>query len=245
MMKVGVLIQARTGSTRLPQKITMPFYEGNTLLDIIIERVKKSGELVVLATTTSTSDAGLEQIAKKHGVGFYAGDEHNVLRRFVEAASIHKLDVVIRVCADNPFIHSGYIQELLAEYQKHPKNYISFFTKNDVPVIKTHYGFFMELVELEALKKVEQLTNEKLYLEHVTNYIYAHPEQFSIGKLTIPFEEPSKLIRLTIDTEEDFKLAASLYHKFKDALPEELIAFLLQHPEMLTSMEQQVIVNSK
>jgi spore coat polysaccharide biosynthesis protein SpsF (cytidylyltransferase family) len=244
-MKPGIIIQARTGSTRLPQKITLPFYQDSTLLDIIIDRIKPLGYLIVLATSNRIEDQTLKKVAEKHKITFFAGDENNVLKRFIDCAEANDIDVIIRVCADNPFIQADYIDQLLKEYIKNERNYLSFFTDSGIPVIKTHYGFFSEVVQLNALKRISELTTDKLYLEHVTNFIYANPDKFSIGKLPLPFNERNEEIRLTIDTLEDFKLASSLYRKYKDLNPSDLIEKIITGQEFLNIMKEQIRVNSK
>ncbi|MCE3280294.1 MAG: hypothetical protein K0S44_2485 [Bacteroidetes bacterium] len=244
-MKIGILIQARTGSTRLPGKIVLPFHETETLLDIIISKSKMPGYPVVLATSNNKSDEVLRSFADKHKISFFSGEENNVLQRFIAAAEANDFDVVIRVCADNPFIQVDYINSLIETFLKEEHDYISFFTKGDVPAIKTHYGFFTEMVEVKALKKIATLTTENLYLEHVTNFIYTHPESFRIKKLSFPFKEPDDKIRLTIDTKDDFRLASYLYSLYKDYKPKDLIKQVEKDPELLKVMAEQVIVNSK
>jgi spore coat polysaccharide biosynthesis protein SpsF len=244
-MKIGILIQARTGSSRLPQKVVRPFYEDNTLIDIILSKLKILGLPLILATSDQVQDRALEVYSKKHNALFFAGDENNVLRRFVDAAEKNELDVVIRVCADNPFIQPDYIRILIEEYLKKPHSYVSFFNREGLPVIKTHYGFFAELVELKTLKDVLERTSDKLYLEHVTNYIYAHPELYSIKRLEIPFTEPEKQVRLTIDTQEDYNIVSALYKECKDYSPKEIISRIMKDEELFMAMQAEVLKNSK
>lgn len=244
-MKTGIIIQARTGSTRLPKKMLLPFCENENLLDIAIAKAKSTGYPVVLATSNNQEDKQLKKIADQNKILFFAGDENNVLKRFIDAAEAFNLDVIIRYCADNPFIQADYIAQLIKEYEKAPHSYISFFTDNDLPSIKTHYGFFTELVELKALRSVYQKTSENIFLEHVTNYIYTHPEIFKIKKVRFPFKEPVNKIRLTIDTEKDFEVAAHLFKNYSDASPELLIEKISENREILNSMHEQVVINSK
>lgn len=52
-MKDGIIIQARTGSTRLHNKILLPFYGGQRIIDILIGNIKQAcaDKTIVLATT--------------------------------------------------------------------------------------------------------------------------------------------------------------------------------------------------
>jgi spore coat polysaccharide biosynthesis protein SpsF (cytidylyltransferase family) len=243
-MKIGVIIQARTGSTRLPNKVLLPFYEKETILDIIVKKLKELQLPIVLATSTSTSDNILREFAEKHGVYFFQGDEHNVLKRFVDAAVEFDFDVIIRVCADNPFLSIEFAKQLVESYKRNPVEYSSFFTSQHIPVIKTHYGVFVEIVKLTALQKVLDLTTEKLYLEHVTNFIYAHPNLFSISSLPMPFPECDH-IRLTIDTLDDFNFVNDIYRQYKNTSVSNLIASLTSNNEALDKMRAQILFNTK
>ncbi len=244
-MKIGILVQARVGSTRLAKKILLPFYQDKTLLDVIIDKLKPLNYPIILATTDLQEDLVLKKIAENHAISFFAGEEKNVLKRFIDAAEKNDIDVIIRICADNPFLHADYIHLFIREYMRDKCSYTSFFTKDHLPVIKTHYGFFSELVTLDALKKAASLTNDVLYLEHVTNFIYSHPEHFQISKIQFPFTEPNNKIRLTIDTKEDFENAAILYEKYGELNPEQLVDHVLKDASLLKKMEEQIVINSK
>ncbi|WP_165864888.1 cytidylyltransferase domain-containing protein [Rufibacter latericius] len=249
---IGIIVQARTGSTRLHNKIVKPFYNGLTILDIILERVKSNryGALVVLATSTNPSDTALEKVAKHHNIPFFKGDEQNVLKRFVDAADYFGFSTIMRVCSDNPFLHLNSIDELIGEYTRNPADYISFMNGEMVPVIRTHLGLFTEIISVAALKKTQQLTSEALFCEHVTNYIYTHPENFKVKLLPLPsFLKNRNDIRLTIDTLEDFEILSELYSAFiADASNfdiKSLVDFIDNNLALLEGMKNSIVKNSK
>lgn len=103
-MKDGIIIQARTGSTRLHNKILLPFYGGQRIIDILIGNIKQAcaDKTIVLATTDRPQDDILAEVAREAGICCYRGDEDNVLDRFIRAAATFNLDRFIRVCSDNP-----------------------------------------------------------------------------------------------------------------------------------------------
>ena len=105
-MKDGIIIQARTGSTRLHNKILLPFYGGQRIIDILIGNIKQAcaDKTIVLATTDRPQDDILAEVAREAGICCYRGDEDNVLDRFIRAAETFNLDRFIRVCSDNPFV---------------------------------------------------------------------------------------------------------------------------------------------
>ena len=97
-MKDGIIIQARTGSTRLHNKILLPFYGGQRIIDILIGNIKQAcaGKTIVLATTDRPQDDILAEVAREAGICCYRGDEDNVLDRFIRAAATFNLDRFIR-----------------------------------------------------------------------------------------------------------------------------------------------------
>lgn len=102
-MNITFIIQARLGSTRLPGKILLPFYEGKSILELMIDKLSVVSKNIVLATSTNELDNGLELFAKKHCIVCFRGDENDVLSRFIDAASENDVRHLIRVCSDNPF----------------------------------------------------------------------------------------------------------------------------------------------
>ena len=172
---IGIIIQARLGSTRLPEKMILPFYKNKGILEILIEKIKLSfpNIPVILATTDNANDDRLALLGEKLKILVFRGEEQNVLKRFIDAALKYDIDKIIRICADNPFLDMLYLKNLIKEYDDSSYDYISFKTSRDLPTIKTHYGFWTEGVMLTALKKIKKLTGEKIYLEHVTNFIYS------------------------------------------------------------------------
>lgn len=76
-MNDGIVIQARTGSTRMPAKILLPFDGEQTILDILLEKIKRDnpGVPVVVATTEKPADDTIETIARN------SGNDNGVLRK--------------------------------------------------------------------------------------------------------------------------------------------------------------------
>lgn len=248
--KTGIIIQARTGSTRLPGKMLMEFYDGRTLLEIVLTRIKKfhSDAQIVLATTVNGTDDALCAMAERQGVKCFRGSEENVLGRFIAAAQAFGIEKVVRVCADNPFIDKSFLDALILEAGE--ADYCSFFLDGSTPAIRTHFGFFSEYIKLDTLLRVQKMTSDTLYLEHVTNFIYSNPGQFIINKLPVPdFILENRHIRLTIDTKEDFELCKTIYAYFcdkgTDVSAREVVAYIRNRKDYLESMQRQIERNGK
>lgn len=213
--KIGVIIQARTGSTRLPNKVVLPFHQETSILEILLQKllVFKDTYEIVLATTDAEDDKVLVDIAKKYGIKYYTGDQLDVLQRFVDAATEFGIDTIVRICSDNPFLDSGFIANMIDHFKSHPElDYLSYKNHMGTPAIKTHLGLFAEIVTLDALKRVQKHTDDKLYKEHVTNYVYANPEDFKVHLLEMPdYLIERDDLRFTIDDPDDFTNLGKLY----------------------------------
>jgi spore coat polysaccharide biosynthesis protein SpsF len=247
------IVQARLGSTRLPNKMIIPFFKQQTVLDIILEKLKLNFPhiQIILAAPISDENDVLEQTSKINGCDVYRGSEEKVLERFIDAAVHFKHKNIIRVCADNPFVDVQEISRLIDYVQKNDEvDYVSFIV-NGIPSIKSHFGLWVEFVRLAALQKTANMTKEKVYFEHVTNFIYENPSFFSIHFLEVDSKlNECKDIRMTVDTKEDFEILAFIYEslnqKYNDAFGiNEIINFFSENEWIKKNMIQQIEQNSK
>lgn len=250
-MNIGIIIQARLGSTRLPKKILKPFHEGRCILDIILDKLyQASGEAkVIVATTTDKSNDALVKHLRQKGELVFRGSENDVLDRFIRAAEQYDVDGIVRICSDNPFIDIKGIKALIEKAQESEADYIG-FRINDLPSIKTHFGFWGEFVTLDALKKVAATTDDKQAHEHVTIHIYTHPEDYRCEWIECPdFIQGRDDIRLTVDTKEDFNNAQQVYSDLTMAHPdfglEDIIGYLDTHEALKASMKRIITQNTK
>lgn len=250
-MSIGIIIQARTGSSRLPGKIILPFFENNSILTLLIEKLNRNfSNPVIISTTKKPNDDVIIEQAKKLKIKFYRGDTNNVLKRFIDTATHFNLKTVVRICSDNPFLSIKYLKELI-EVWNDDFDYLSFRLSDGTPSILTHYGFWAEVVSLEALKKADvNLPANNKHREHVTSYIYSHPNMFSLKFLDIPTSiQIRDKIRLTLDTLADFKLQKYIYAYLVNKNPnfdvEEIIDFLEKNPSYYELMNMEILKNTK
>lgn len=250
MPQLGIILQARTGSTRMPEKVILPFHEENSILDLLLEKVKKLGAPAVLATTSNPSDDRICLLAARHQVSVFRGSENDVLDRFIQAARQFGFQKIIRVCADNPFLDLAGMKILIERFGQEDADYMSFRLAGNKPSILTHFGFWTEAVTLAALEKAQSLTSEKLYHEHVTNYIYSNPQSFKVQFIqadSLVFSRTD--IRMTLDTPEDFRIQqeifASLQAENRNFGIPEVVQWLDQHPEYLEIMKKEILKNQK
>jgi spore coat polysaccharide biosynthesis protein SpsF len=193
-------------STRLPGKVlkTLDYDTGATVLDEVIRRVRLSRgtDEVIVATTVNESDDPIVEMAEKAGAKTFRGSERDVLERYYLAASAYGLDRVIRVTSDCPFIDPEVMDELIAFYDNGNYDYASNTIRRTYPV-----GTDCEIFSFDTLKSVHANAQDKPSREHVTYYMYTHPESYRIAGIELPDGEDHSGIRITVDTGPDYALA--------------------------------------
>lgn len=250
MGKIGVIIQARMGSSRLSGKILKPFYEGETILSIVSERLMILNIPIIIATSTNIADDQIEIFCNERAIKCFRGSENDVLERFIDCAFENGLTGIIRVCSDNPFLDMGELKKVISFLESETAyDYVSYWV-NESPSINTHFGFWAEYVSRTALTQVQSMTQDNLYREHVTNYIYAHPELFKIHFLTPNSAIKGRNdIRLTIDTPEDFNCAREIYRDLAAEGTEitlsNILSYIDHHEYLKLRMRTQISKNSK
>lgn len=213
MAKVVAIIQARMDSTRLPGKVAR-LLVGKPLLAHIIARVKKAAEIneIVVATTTRASDDRVAEIARQEGVGLYRGSEYDVLSRYLAAGRQYETELVVRLTGDCPLLDPHTIDRAINSFIAAQVDYLRLELGQagyprglDVEVF-----FYQTLVRVAELLKKEGAQGDNPYREHVTLYIYHHPEDFRIFWL-----KPSSILarnyRLCVDEALDFQLIEEIY----------------------------------
>ncbi|MBT7296394.1 glycosyltransferase family protein [Candidatus Woesearchaeota archaeon] len=205
---IGAIVQARMNSNRLPGKVLMPIL-GIPMLGILIGRIKKVlsiNKIIIATTINSIDDDIVNYLKKKINVIIYRGDELNVLERFYKAAKINNLSHILRVTADNPFFDWGLANELMIKIKDQNYDFVANNIKPSFP-----YGIDLEIMTITALSKAYKNATLQYDIEHVTPYIRNHPKKFSIGNIQ-NYKDLSKM-RLTVDTNEDFIKASSIFDK--------------------------------
>ncbi|GAP67744.1 spore coat polysaccharide biosynthesis protein SpsF, cytidylyltransferase family [Bacteroidales bacterium 6E] len=230
----------------------IPFWGEIGIFELILGRLKnaKLGVPIVLATTVNPSDDVLEEIANRHYVKVYRGSMDNVLDRFIKAAEIFGFDKIIRICADNPFLDMDALDYQITEFKNTDVDYWCYSLEDNTPTIKTHYGFWAEGIKLSTLKRIAKMTEEKLFQEHVTNFIYTYQEHFELHFEHIPkWIENEDFLRLTVDTDRDFQTAkliySELYSNNTSITVEKILAYIKSNHLLIDEMKNQINSNKK
>ena len=230
----------------------MPIYKDYSILDIIAERIRHAhiDGKVVLATGEGERNLPLKQEAEKNQLAFFSGSENDVLKRFIDCSSKFGFAKVMRICCDNPFLDSRLMKNLI-EQDDIAVDYLS-YEVNGKPAILTHYGFFAEVISVEALAKIFDRTSDKLDREHVTRYIYNHPDEFKTKFVSAPEAiQKETNIRLTVDTKADFENASAVLNELMNSRAEfnysfdDVLKAVKKNPELRELMKSQIEENSK
>lgn len=204
------IIQARTGSTRLPGKVLKQI-KRKTILQHIYERVSSVNLIkkTFIATTILDEDVKILKLCLKKKIPFFVGSVNDVLDRYYQLAKLIKPIHIVRITADCPVIDPRVINKIIKIHLEGQFDYtcnnmeIPFPDGQDVEVFK--------FIALKEAWKKAKLASDR---EHVTPYIKFNDNFFKIKKV-LSTAKYSKL-RWTLDEKEDFKLIKIFYEKLYD-----------------------------
>lgn len=230
-MQVEIYVQARMGSTRLPGKV-LNHVLGKPLLLYLIERLRQSKEAsnCVILTTTLPQDDVIVDFCKKHNQEYFRGDPEDVLDRYYQAAVLRKPDGIARITGDCPLIDPEIVDEIIKSFKKNsPK-----WDMVSNTVIRTYpRGLDTEVFSFKALKTTFEKAKNVNEREHVTYFMYRHPESFNILNISCNTNESRH--RWTVDTAEDFDLIKliieNLYPKNPEFHMRDVLSLLKKHPD--------------
>jgi spore coat polysaccharide biosynthesis protein SpsF len=230
-MKIIACSQARFDSTRLPGKV-LTEVNGIPLLEFHIRRLAKAERVTehVIATSVLDDDNGIVQYCQQCGVKVVRGSKDNVLKRFsrvIEALSLSDDDRIIRLTADCPMVDAALIDELITHHLKTGDDYTSINTGKHIR------GFDAEIMTVAALKSAAQQATLEYEFEHVTPFIYQHPNLFKCGQYRV-FQKVTTAARLCIDEDADLQMFEKLVQCYPASLVEassiDIMAFMAAQP---------------
>ena len=233
-MKIGATIQARTGSTRLPNKVLLPIL-GEPMLARQIERIQRSLLIdeVIVATTTNPNDNPIESLAKRLGVPCFRGSEDKVLDRIVSTLNHFGVDIHVEFYGDCPLPDPSIIDGIIGVYLKNRDtyDYVGTGLKTTFPA-----GLEVTVYPSNILYDVAEFCEDR---EYVAVNIRSRPERYR----TMNIEAPQWLrypdLHLEVDTAEDFKVVTAIYEALYPSNPyfllPHIIEFMHLNPELAES----------
>lgn len=230
-MNTIIIVQARMTSTRLPGKVLLPL-AGVPMLTRLVQRLRRvqRADAIVIATTTNATDDAIAMLCNTLGVPCHRGSEHDVLSRYADAARLHGADVVVRITSDCPLIDPALIDRVIAAYQEGGSDYVSNMLPPTWP-----YGMAVEVFSATALQQAHAGATQVAEREHVTPFIYGHPERYRLRNVASPVDLSQH--RWTVDTPEDYELVRRLFEALYPVRPHftqnDILEVLDAHPDWM------------
>jgi spore coat polysaccharide biosynthesis protein SpsF len=207
--KIVVIVQARMGSRRLPNKTMLPLH-GYPIIEWVYRRIGKAKfpDCLVFAIPDTSKNDPLADFLKTISANVYRGNEMDLLDRFYHSARKWKATHIVRVTADCPFVSGSEVDHLIEFFQSNRYDY----AYNHIPVNNRYPdGIGAEIMSFEILEKLYNEVRDPYDREHVSTYIRSHPELFEIG--TFDPRDPRlhfPAIRVDLDTQQDYEKLSRL-----------------------------------
>jgi spore coat polysaccharide biosynthesis protein SpsF len=227
MTTLGI-IQARMGSSRLPGKVLRKL-GGRSVLERVVRAAQQSGVLdtLVVATTIEPADDAVAAECAAIGIPCFRGPVDDVLTRFLGVLDQHESDVVMRFTADCPLLDPHLVALAHRIFTAAGVDYMTTSIARTLP-----RGLDVEVVRTPVLQAVDALATDH-HRTHVTSYIYTHADDFDVIGLTM--QPDLSHLRLTLDTEDDWKLIEAIVGHFGDEpiSVRELADWLAGRPDLI------------
>src|SRR4051812_27539360 len=228
--RVVCTIEARMTSTRLAGKVLMPAV-GKPLLELMVERLRHARHLdeIVIATTEDPSSEPLCELAERLGIGCFRGSEDDVLARVLGAARAYDAELIVELTGDCPLIDPAIVDRVIERFLEGDADYVSNVLERTYP-----RGMDTQVFPTAVLADVAERTDDPNDREHVSLYIYEHPERYRL--VGVISEKPeSAQYRLTVDLPEDYELIRTIFEELYPRDPafglDAILALLEERPE--------------
>jgi spore coat polysaccharide biosynthesis protein SpsF len=228
-MRVVAIIQARMGSTRLPGKVLMDL-GGETVLAHVLRRTCSASLIqeTSVATTESVADDAIVRECQHLGIPCFRGSEQDVLDRYYQAANICGAEAVVRITSDCPLIDPGVCDKTIQAFLDARPDYASNALERTYP-----RGLDTEVIAFGGLESAWREARETYQREHVTPFLYQHPERFKL--LSVKGDRDYSAYRWTLDTPEDLEFLRAVYARsvdLQDLAWQDVLSMVEREPEL-------------
>ena len=219
-----ICVAVRLKSNRLKRKALLDL-NGVTLIERLIERLLSEfqNDEICICTSRHEDDEPLVEIAKKYSLNFIAGEELDVMSRFIEIGNKKQAENITRVTGDNPLTDPKIITQMLLDHIKKGSDYTFC---NQIPI-----GAGSEIVKFKTLKKLYSMLTDPNSSEYMT-YMLNRPDLIKVNNFFVSDNsiiEPN--LSLTVDNDDDYRFLKDIYNYFKvsDISLQEVISFCRNH----------------
>jgi glutamate-1-semialdehyde 2,1-aminomutase len=229
-VKIVAIVQARMGSTRLPNKV-MKLINSVPMIELLLARLSRAKELdqIIVATSKNINNIPLIEHVRKLGYSCEQGSENDVLDRFIVAAKEHKADVVVRITGDCPLVDPELVDACVRHFRATNIDYFSNVNPPSYPD-----GLDVEVVTLLALEQSMRESDKLFNREHVTPYIR---ESGKFKTAVMQNETDLSLLRWTVDDPTDFTVITNVFRHFAPNLHftwQEVLVLQDNYPELFS-----------
>lgn len=223
-------------SSRLPGKV-LADVGGVPMLQMMVDRLKQAQTLggICIATTDNDTDDPVEELARALGVACFRGSEDDVLARVLGAARSESVEVIVETTGDCPMIDPGVLDACVLAYFAQDLHYCGNHLVETFP-----RGLDVKVFATDVLDEVAGLTQDPADREHVSLYIYEHPERYRIANVQAvgPLAHPEW--RWTVDTPDDLSLVRAVVDVLGRSFSAAEAAVLLEEQPDLVAINSHV-----
>jgi len=235
---IVAIVQARMGSTRLPNKVMKPIC-GIPMIELLLTRLARAKEVdqIIVATSIDERNLPLVDHVRKLGYACEQGSENDVLERYLQTAEKHAADVVVRITGDCPLVDPDLVDEIIRLFKAANVDYCSNTNPPTYPD-----GLDIEIFTFKALEQASQETSDTFDREHVTPYL-RKPGKFQTAALQ--HSQDLSALRWTVDEPVDLAVIEKVfqhYHPRTDFTWSEVLTLQSQQPELF-NINQHIIRN--
>ena len=160
-MKIIAIVQARMGSTRLPNKV-MREIGGVPMIELLLSRLARARELnqIIVATSTDPRNQVLAEHVRKLGYACAQGSESDVMARYLQAARAHGASAIVRITGDCPLVDPALVDEAVRRFKAAGVDYFSNVKPPSYPDGLDIEVFTMAALEKAARENIPLFTTE-------------------------------------------------------------------------------------
>ena len=213
MLKTLGIVQVRHLSGRKVDSKVARRLGGKPLLEVVVRRITDCQRLdgVVVMLPGDEHDEQIRHLVPPD-VPVFSGSARDPLARMVAVLDEFGAQSAIRLCGHNPFIDPVLIDRLVSTADAHPScDCVSYCCGDGRPTVMSQLGVFAEWCSADALSRAHREARKPADREHLTAYLYAHPELFNVRLIPLPVELDRDDLRLRIDFEEDWEHAQVIF----------------------------------
>jgi len=221
------------GSTRFPGKV-MKKIGGREIFLVQLDRMKRAKTLdqIVVATTIKKRDDVIVRLCKKNKILYFRGSENDLLDRYYKAAKKFKAELVVKIPSDQPLIEATVIDQVVGTMHKNLDKY-DYVGNLRPPTFPD--GMDVEVMTFKTLEVMWKKAKEQHEREHLTPYIWAHPDQFRVGNVANEYGDMYTTFRWTLDYPEDFEFFKAVFSAFGNKTHfsmKDVLDLLRKNPEL-------------